>query len=402
MFNVRFLRGKDDYHKTVSGNQLAYGSAPNVRLSVGTRVIALSTAQSSSLSFLAGFVGEPLQAYNRWRYLIFFDSGCVRYVAPDNIRLICVPSANVWDDVNCETASFVKTYLEQYKTERPMVEVKRGQKMITEWNSEWRSARVEDVDGSLVCMYFDDVKRWEWIYRGSTRLGPLYKEDRLQKRSALMAKGNQPSVEHVITIDDDDDENRVEDDENCAEDDENCVEMTSNSLQTDASSSLSAVQECPVVSEKKSTKVTSSQPTVQHMNNATIYIDEGTRSKGRVIHYTAKRFISPRKLVSHICGAGCLYPEEYDLSSYSPLVKPLLSGWDRRSVIYTKTKKNVYRTPCGRTMRNMSELHVYLRATKCPLNVDNFDFGVTTACLAEYVVDSKFIKKMVSEAFGRS
>jgi len=40
----------------------------------------------------------------------------------------------------------------------------------------WWIARVVEVDGSLVKMHFDADGRTEWIYRGSTRLGPLYAE----------------------------------------------------------------------------------------------------------------------------------------------------------------------------------------------------------------------------------
>lgn len=38
------------------------------------------------------------------------------------------------------------------------------------------SARVEETDASLVKMYFDADQRVEWIYRGSTRLEPLFTE----------------------------------------------------------------------------------------------------------------------------------------------------------------------------------------------------------------------------------
>lgn len=37
-------------------------------------------------------------------------------------------------------------------------------------------ARVTEVDASLVQMFFESDKRSEWIYRGSTRLEPLYTE----------------------------------------------------------------------------------------------------------------------------------------------------------------------------------------------------------------------------------
>ena len=55
-----------------------------------------------------------------------------------------------------------------------MVRLHRGQSVKTEWNGKWWNARVEEVDASLVSMYFSADQRSEWIYRGSTRLEPLY------------------------------------------------------------------------------------------------------------------------------------------------------------------------------------------------------------------------------------
>ena len=62
--------------------------------------------------------------------------------------------------------------------QRPMVRLQAGQKVKTEWNGSWLLARVEKVDASLVKMQFEvGGRRWpEWIYRGSTRLEPLYNE----------------------------------------------------------------------------------------------------------------------------------------------------------------------------------------------------------------------------------
>ena len=57
-----------------------------------------------------------------------------------------------------------------------MVRLQPGQVIKTEWKGRWWTARVQIVDGSLVKMYFDADKRVEWIYRGSTRLEPLYTE----------------------------------------------------------------------------------------------------------------------------------------------------------------------------------------------------------------------------------
>lgn len=395
---MRFLRTKGVLNKTVPGNHLAYGTAPNVRLSVGTRVIALYTMEPNDnmrSAFYPGIIAEPLQLYNRWRYLIFFDDGYAQYVTPDNVRLICTPSPNVWEDIYPDAAEFIKSYLEQYKTQRPMVQVKRGQRMITEFNSEWTHARVHDIDGSLVHMYFENAKRSEWIYRGSTRLGPLFKDRQIQKHSAISGKRNEPFVEYM-TIDDDGKHKN-----NSVPKSMQAQKLPVTKLPPPANNIPSA---SPQVEEKRSVarkSVTAPppsrpQPAVQHMNSATIYIEEDNRPKGKVVYYTAKKHMPPRKFVRHNCGVGCLYEVKHNLSSYSPLAKPLLSGWERK-ILRNKTKKSVvYRTPCGLNLRNMSELHLYLRTTKCSLNVDNFDFDVLVHCLAEYVIDTCIVQKQVS------
>ncbi len=69
--------------------------------------------------------------------------------------------------------SFVLNYLKQYP-ERAMVKLQRGQTVKTELNGNWFQGRVEMVDASLANIYFASENRFEWIYRGSTRLHPLF------------------------------------------------------------------------------------------------------------------------------------------------------------------------------------------------------------------------------------
>lgn len=409
MFKVRFLRTKGVLNKTVPGNHLAYGTAPSVRLAVGTRVIALFTIEPNDnlrSTFFPGIIAEPLQAYNRWRYLIFFDDGYAQYVTPDNIRLICTPSQNVWDDVFADASEFIKSYLDQYKTQRPMVQVKRGQRMITEWNSEWAHARVHDIDGSLVHMYFENAKRSEWIYRGSTRLGPLFKDRQIQKHSVISGKRNEPFVEYMSIDEDGKSKNSVSSAPKPVQAQKPPATKPPINIPTTsqvAPAPPPAPAPAPTIEEKRSvarksvTAPARQPPVVQHMNSATIYIEEDNRPKGKVVYYTAKKHMPPRKFVRHNCGVSCLYEVKHNLSTYSPLAKPLLSGWERK-ILRNKTKKTVeYRTPCGRNLRNMSELHKYLRATKCLLNVDNFDFDSLIHCLAEYVIDTCIVQKQVSK-----
>lgn len=400
MFKVRFLRTKGVLNKTVPGNHLAYGTGPNVRLSVGTRVIALFSIEPSDntrSTLYPGIVAEPLQLYNKWRYLIFFDDGYAQYVTPDNIRLICCPSTNVWEDVFPDASDFIKSYLEQYKSQRPMVQVKRGQRMITEWNSEWTHARVHEIDGSLVHMYFENAKRYEWIYRGSTRLGPLFKDRQIQKHSVISGKRNEPFVEYLSIDEDGKSKNSSSPVSRPAplqtQKPPQAMKPPANVPTTSQVEEKRSVARKSVSAAQRSTP----QPAVQHMNVATIYIEEDNRPKGKVVYYTAKKHMPPRKLVRHNCGVGCLYEVKHNLSSYSPLAKPLLSGWERK-ILKNKAKRMVeYRTPCGRNLRNMSELHTYLRTTKCSLNVDNFDFDFMIHCLAEYVIDTCIVQKQVCE-----
>lgn len=380
---------------------MAYGTAPTVRLSVGTRVIALFSIEPSDnmrSTFFPGIIAEPLQGYNSWRYLIFFDDGYAQYVTPDNIRLVCSPSANVWEDVYPDSSEFIKSYLDQYKTQRPMVQVKRGQRMITEWNSEWTQARVLEIDGSLVHMLFENAKRSEWIYRGSARLGPLFKDRQIQKHSVISGKRNEPFVEYMSIDDDGKNRNSAP----AAPKPVPAQKPQAPKPPVNVPSTSQTPPAPPSVEEKrsvarKSTAPSRPQPAIQHMNSATIYIEEDNRPKGKVVYYTAKKHMPPRKFVRHNCGVGCLYEVKHNLSSYSPLAKPLLSGWERK-ILRTKAKRWVeYRGPCGRNLRNMSELHSYLRQTKCSLNVDNFDFDYSIHCLAEYVIDSCIVQKQVSE-----
>lgn len=122
------------------------------------------------------------------RYLVFFDDGYAQYVTHKDILIVWDSSPRVWEDIPSNSRDFVKKYLETYP-ERPMVKLQRGQIVRTEWKGKWWVGKVIQVDASLVQMYFPADERYEWIYRGSTRLGPLYFE--VQKANARQ-QGNKP------------------------------------------------------------------------------------------------------------------------------------------------------------------------------------------------------------------
>lgn len=132
-FRVQFIDSKVNNIRVVSPKQIAYGHPPTSRLPVGERVIALfnATTHSSSTAipgtvglprqFYPGIIAEPLQPYNMFRYLIFFDDGYAQYVTPQDVRLVHDVSKSVWEDVHPHSKEFIENYLHNYKRERPMV-----------------------------------------------------------------------------------------------------------------------------------------------------------------------------------------------------------------------------------------------------------------------------------------
>lgn len=207
-FKVAFLEAKNSM-RVVPGKYLAYSHPPPVRLRVGDRVIALFNNQDNGTQksqFFPGVIAEPLQMYNNFRYLVFFDDGYAQYVSHQDVRLVYEASKDVWDDVHPHAKEFIQEYLMNYRKERPLVQVKRGHRMVTEYKGNWHQAKVVEADASLVRVWFESLKRLEWIYRGSTRLGPLYREKQAHKQNQAVAapKKNEPSVEYITIVDDDD------------------------------------------------------------------------------------------------------------------------------------------------------------------------------------------------------
>ncbi|XP_011202233.3 histone-lysine N-methyltransferase eggless [Bactrocera dorsalis] len=399
-YKVKFLKLQYQMMKTVSAKHLAYYDPPKFRLPIGSRVIAYFDATSLSRgkekmmiqsAFYPGIIAEPLKPNNKYRYLIFYDDGYTQYVSHKDVRLVCNVSDHVWEDVHPASREFIQKYLTQYSINRPMVQTQKGQSMTTESNGKWIYARVVDIDCSLIQMQFEGPKsHTEWIYRGSLRLGPVFKEYQktLQKDTLplpRLARRTEPFIRYTA-----DEEATTAQQEQVKERERERVSSTEpravakksvSRLSTDSATASSAQSH------------TSSLPTVRHLNNSTIYLEDENKPKGKVVYYTAKRDLPPLTYRAHKCSSSCLFKIPHNLSAYSPLSKPLLSGWER-PILRLKNKKIVaYRGPCGKIMRNMEEVRCYLRITDNTLNVDNFDFHHETSCLAEYVIESAIVQK---------
>lgn len=325
------------------------------------------------------------------------------------MRLVCLASEKVWEDVHPGARDFIQKYVEKYSVDRPMVQCTRGQNMNTESNGTWLYARVIDIDCSLVQMQFDDDKNHtEWIYRGSLRLGPVFKETQNALNSAnAMQQHRVPRVSFAkiltiaIILYGQFFLQRTEPFIRYTKEMETSSRQVNQQMRAIARKSSSAPQNLNMSSSSSAAAAAvnaaaaaaAARNTVRHLNNSTIYVDDENRPKGHVVYFTAKRNLPPKMYTPHACTPACLFKIIHRLDSYSPLAKPLLSGWERL-VFKQKAKRNVvYRGPCGKSFRNLAEVHTYLRDTENVLNVENFDFTPDLRCLAEYSIDPTIVKE---------
>ncbi|XP_012530724.1 histone-lysine N-methyltransferase eggless isoform X2 [Monomorium pharaonis] len=377
--------------KNVSGKQLAITNLSKVMIPVGTRVIAIFHDVVSN-NYYSGIIAETPKSINKYRYLVFFDDGYAQYVIHNDIFLVWETSPRIWEDIPSESREFVKKYLESYP-ERPMVKLQPGQMVKTEWNGKWWLARVVQVDASLVQMHFDADRRTEWIYRGSTRLGPLYIEvlkantRQLQQSGsahtrhripATFNKNNLPYVEYTSNVEEDVQAQNVQ------------TEKTSVATSVTSSTPSTAPQQSRAVA-KKSTAKRHNNVDISSTYNSTVE----TKPSHSIVFYHTQRKYEPKKYVLHKCGPKCIKSIKVspdDLKGLSPLSIPLLCGWHRQLCKFSKGKKVIlYQTPCGIRLRNMEELHRYLRITNSTLSVDLFDFDYWVRAFADFVVEKCFI-----------
>lgn len=100
--------------------------------------------------------------------------------------------------------------------------------------------------------------------------------------------------------------------------------------------------------------------------------------------------ITKRMYRPHNCSPKCkdyLTHNFSKLRGHNPLSKPLLCGWARMTLKAKGRKEIIYKAPCGRLLRNIAEVHYYLRLTNSEMTVDLFDFNHMVRCLAEFSVE---------------
>ncbi|XP_050406600.2 histone-lysine N-methyltransferase SETDB1 [Patella vulgata] len=405
-YRVRFQsRG----HKVLTGKHIAYYEPIHVILRVGSRVIAFYRDDDSpgGNSYYAGIVAEAPSLKNQRRFLIFFDDGYAQYSKADEIHKVIAQSANVWEDVYPESQDFIRDYLKQYP-ERPMVRLQKGQGVQTEWNGKWWTAKVMEVDASLVKMYFQADRRTEWIYRGSTRLEPLFKalanleanKNMSSNKGRRLDPINSRKPRIVYSHGNDDDKNSDKN-RSVARKSTGGIKQqkeppaweapwlklqrkttvaapshTIPSTATTSSTNRKDIYATSSISNKVQTQDMASVLQERLASAESMDIDEEARGE-RLSTILDIKDKTRKRLIPHSCSSACLKDVDEDISKHkgrNPLLKPLLCSWERHVCKIKQSGKRVvlYRTPCARRLRSIEEVDRYLQMTDSQLTIDLF------------------------------
>uniref|UniRef100_A0A8C2EMU6 [histone H3]-lysine(4) N-trimethyltransferase n=1 Tax=Cyprinus carpio TaxID=7962 RepID=A0A8C2EMU6_CYPCA len=369
----------------LSGNHVAFDYHPTLeRLFVGARVVA-RYKDGNQVWLYAGVVAEMPNSKNRMRFLIFFDDGYASYVGLPELYPICRPLKKTWEDIeDASCRDFIEEYITSYPN-RPMVLLKPGQIIKTEWEGTWWKSRVEEVDGSLVKMLFLDDKRSEWIYRGSTRLEPItnrhyspneYLQVSVTTRHCISAKHCTCHIFCALLL--------------CQH---LCLVLVSQTLNifgkhiVPMSCSLTCrlflLQSGPVHTLTPITPALHNlQTTVSTFTSERIPQEPSYQAPNDRLFY-----------LTHNCTPDCLKrirPTHPNLHrGRNPLLTPLLYEFRRMTGRRRLNRKMsfhvIYKSPCGLSLRNMAEIQRYLFQTHC-----DFIF-LEMFCLDPYVlVDRRF------------
>lgn len=379
--HYKLVELKQQKERFITGKQMAYLNASKVRLPVGTRVISAfkevraNSAKTPRLDpYYAGVVAEQPFEGNKYRYLIFFDIGYSQYVNYNKVNLVLESSVNVWEDIFIDSRPFIRKYLESQ--DRPMVKLAKDQTVRVEYNGRWWLCIVVDVDCSLVQVFFEMLKRTEWIYRGSTRLSPMFREEQAATNRSTGVRTSRkigPNESQTVV--------------QYTRKDEYGVPIESNQSNQDSPTNVRAVARKSTTRPQVNVQIEGAVPFLPQVKDT----PATTGPTSKIMYFTPRdQVIIKRQYKPHACSGKCkefLTHNFSQLRGHNPLSKPLLCGWGRMTLKAKGRKEIIYKAPCGRILRNIAEVHYYLRVTKSEMTVDLFDFNHMVRCLAEFSVE---------------
>ncbi|CAG7837328.1 unnamed protein product [Allacma fusca] len=194
-------RRKVTEERVVNCRHIAYFEPVKYVIPVGCRVIARNLDKTVTGNFLfAGIVAEPPKEANKNRYLIFFDDGIASYCLPTNVRLTLSNTAGgkIWSDVHPDNQKFVRHYVNAYP-QNSLAKIRLSAITTVEWNGMWWTARVKEMDCSMVKLQIIANHIVVKVWKGSPRLLSIFKENsKLVRPIALPASTNEEYEGKVV------------------------------------------------------------------------------------------------------------------------------------------------------------------------------------------------------------
>ncbi|GFY58525.1 histone-lysine N-methyltransferase SETDB1-B [Trichonephila inaurata madagascariensis] len=369
LYKVRFDETNTIAPKLYTAKQLAYRTNSDIIAPVGTRIVARYSDGVKSMLY-AGIVAEPPKFTNQERYLIFFDDGYAQYIEHKDVYVVCAQSIDVADDVYKHIRKFIKAYLQKYP-ERPMLKLQKNQVIKTEYDREWYETKVLDIDGSMVKMYFTASHRTEWIYRGSTRLKPLYDElanasrnvGRHRRHNIVPRRPHEPYVEYTRDV------KEVEEDAIITlSDSEEEKEKKKDDLRK-AGKPRNTARKSTTWNSKSSHSTSTGKNLAPDFKSHLGYKDLLTLPS-----------VKKGKYVRHVCDPLCRERgKPANFKGCNPFLIPIHLGW-KREIRRLYTKENdarlqvQYDAPCGKHLRNLDAISRYLTLVSSRICIDFFTF----------------------------
>lgn len=338
-YRVRFHGEKSV--STFPRYQIAADSAPPGQLKSETRVIAVQSSIEDVDYFYAGVIGEITSKTNNYEYLVFFDNGRALYVSPSLVRV--VNGEDKWSHVHQNARKFMEYLFEGTEPngeqkKLPIIKDALDTRMTVECNGKWKFGKIANTQGRLLIQIeYEGYDRTEWLYRGSPRLGPIW-------RQYVKLKEANPEVSLIETYSSMDEDSSIESDGDTRD--------------------ASGVR-TPSTKSKNPFK--------------------------KLIPANEKLYCSPFEYTTHDCGPECCAFDakpSKSLKRYSPLALPMIMGFER----IVQSRKVTYTTPCGKIKRNMYDLRRYLQEIECKLlDVDNFSYEPQVDCMRMYKTNERYI-----------
>ncbi|CAL8106758.1 unnamed protein product [Calicophoron daubneyi] len=396
---------------------------------VGARVVSIYRDDDGGIGYYSGLIAEPPSERNNHRYLLFFDDGYTQYSPPGEIYRICSQSKENWKQASEGSQDFIKRYLAQYP-QRPMVRLKPGQLIETELDGDWIKATVVKVDASLALLHFSSSHS-EWIYRGSTRLEPLYSETHPDSNRMRGSRNQRVEVQY----------NSVDASLSSSAPSAKLRSVRKSATGNTAPTAGIGSQPKPrsPTPRPASDMTRERKPLDDHSNSSSATTkttaETGTgpsggsstggglnpsdlENSGIVVPYLDHLFadLELRPYVPHKCDSSCLIyynkkcPEKpvsenpFDYKGLNPLEIPFHCGWLRYLMIgYPREcgrQVVVYNAPCGRQLRSMHEVQRFLDKTDSQLTTELFSFDCSFSINREFHAE-KTLTNITDLSYGK-